>query len=75
VDAVKEAAKDLEFQAPGGLVKVDGENQHVYKTVRIGEVQGDGQIKELWNSGEPVKPDPFLNGFDWASGLAKSLGQ
>lgn len=75
VDAVKEAAKELEFQAPGGLVKVDGENQHVYKTVRIGEVQEDGQIKELWNSGEPVKPDPFLKGFDWASGLAESLGQ
>lgn len=72
---VKEAAKDLEFNAPGGLVKIDGENQHVYKTVRIGEIQTDGQIKELWNSGEPVKPDPYLKGFDWASDLASGLSQ
>lgn len=75
VAAVKEAAKDLEFNAPGGLVKIDGENQHVYKTVRIGEIQTDGQIKELWNSGEPVKPDPYLKGFDWASDLASGLSQ
>lgn len=71
VDAVKEAAKGLEFNAPGGLVKIDGDNQHVYKTVRIGEIQADGQIKELWNSGEPVKPDPYLKGYEWASSLSQ----
>lgn len=71
VEAVKEAAKGLEFQAPGGLVKIDGDNQHVYKTVRIGEVQPNGQIKELWNSGEPVKPDPYLKGYEWASELSQ----
>lgn len=71
VDAVKEAAKELEYKAPGGLVKIDGDNQHVYKTVRIGEIQADGQIKELWNSGDPVKPDPYLKGYEWASGLSQ----
>jgi urea transport system substrate-binding protein len=71
VEKVKEAAKDLEFQAPGGTVKIDGENQHVYKTVRIGEVQSDGQFKELWNSDSPVKPDPYLKGYDWASELSQ----
>lgn len=75
VDAVKEAAKGLEFDAPGGPVKIDGDNQHVYKTVRIGEIQSDGQIEELWNSGEPVKPDPFLKGYDWATDLSSGLAQ
>lgn len=56
VEKVREAAKGLEFDAPEGKVTVDGENQHIYKTVRIGEVQEDGQFKELWNSGDPVKP-------------------
>ncbi|MDC3415884.1 urea ABC transporter substrate-binding protein [Aquibacillus salsiterrae] len=75
VDAVKEAIKGLEYDAPGGPVKVDGDNQHVYKTVRIGEVGSDGQISELWNSGEPVKPDPYLETYDWASELSEALSQ
>ncbi|GLX70399.1 urea ABC transporter substrate-binding protein [Paenibacillus glycanilyticus] len=69
VDKVKAAAKDLEWDAPEGKVKIDGENQHIYKTVRIGEVQSDGQFKELWNSGSAVMPDPFLKGYDWAASI------
>ncbi len=69
VDKVKEAAKELEWEAPSGKVKIDGETQHIYKTVRIGEVQSDGQFKELWNSGEAVKPDPFLKNYDWATSI------
>lgn len=70
VEKVKAAAEGLEFDAPGGKVTVDGENQHIYKTVRIGEVQEDGQFKELWNSGEPVKPDPYLKTYEWGASLS-----
>jgi len=70
VDKVKEAAKELEWDAPEGKVKIDGETQHLYKTVRIGEVEPGGQFKELWNSGEPVKPDPYLKSFSWAATLS-----
>ena len=70
VDAVREAAKGLEFVGPGGKVTIDGDNQHIYKTVRIGQVQSDGQFLELWNSGEPVKPDPYLETYEWAAGLS-----
>lgn len=71
VDKVKQAAKGLEFNAPEGTVKIDGDNQHVYKTVRIGEIQADGQFKELWNSGKPVKPDPYLKAYNWANRLGQ----
>ncbi|WP_239618986.1 urea ABC transporter substrate-binding protein [Cohnella mopanensis] len=70
VDKVREAAKGIEFNAPEGKVTIDGENQHIYKTVRIGEIKADGQIVELWNSGGPVKPDPYLKTYDWAKGLS-----
>lgn len=70
VDKVKEAAKGIEWNAPEGKVTIDGDNQHIYKTVRIGEIQPDGMIKELWNSGSPVKPDPYLKGYDWAKDLS-----
>ncbi|MCK0470021.1 urea ABC transporter substrate-binding protein [Halalkalibacter sp. APA_J-10(15)] len=73
VDAVKEAAGGLELAAPGGMVIFDGDNQHVWKTVRIGEITSDGQFEEVWNSGEPVKPDPFLESYDWASDISSSV--
>jgi urea transport system substrate-binding protein len=70
VDKVKEAAKGLEFKAPEGTVKIEGENQHLWKPVRIGEVQADGSIKEIWSTAEAVKPDPYLKSYDWAKGLS-----
>lgn len=74
VAAVKEAARGLQFTAPGGPVTIHQENQHVAKTVRIGEVRPDGQIAEVWNSGQPVAPDPYLDGYAWAEGL-RNLAQ
>ncbi|AJY74926.1 urea ABC transporter substrate-binding protein [Paenibacillus beijingensis] len=70
VEKVKEAAKELEWDAPEGKVKIDGATQHLYKTARIGEVQSDGQFKELWNSGEALKPDPYLKSYPWAASLS-----
>lgn len=70
VDEVREAAKGIEFQAPEGMVKIEGENQHLWKTVRIGEVMPDGQFKEVWSTDGPLRPDPYLKQFDWAKGLA-----
>lgn len=70
VEKVKAAAKELEFKAPEGIVRIDGENQHLWKPVRIGEVQEDGSIKEIWNSGNAVKPDPYLKTYDWAKSLS-----
>ena len=70
VEAVRKAAGGISLDLPEGKVTIDGETQHVYKTARIGLIQPDGQIKEVWNSGEPVKPDPYLKGYPWAAGLA-----
>ena len=70
VDKVKEAAKGLEFKAPEGLVRIEGENQHLWKPVRIGEVQADGLIQEIWSTGEAVKPDPYLKSYEWAKDLS-----
>ena len=65
VDAVKKAAAGITFQAPEGLVTVDGDNQHIYKTVRIGKVNESGLIDEVRSTDEPVKPDPYLKEYDW----------
>jgi urea transport system substrate-binding protein len=70
VAKVKKASDGIELDAPEGKVTVDGTTQHVYKTARIGKVGSDGLIEEVWNSGKPIKPDPYLKGYDWASGLS-----
>jgi len=68
-------ASEVEIAAPGGPIKVDGETQHMYKTVRIGQIGEDGLITEVWASEGPVKPDPFLKAIPWAAGLAEKASQ
>ncbi|MFG1612598.1 urea ABC transporter substrate-binding protein [Nonomuraea wenchangensis] len=72
VEAVKKAAPGISLDRPEGKVTIDGENQHLYKTARIGIIQPDGLIKQVWDSGEPIKPDPYLKAYPWAAGLAAS---
>jgi urea transport system substrate-binding protein len=67
VAKVREGAKGIEMKAPGGMVKINGENQHISKTVRIGKARSDGMFDEVWNSGSPVVPDPFLKTYPWAA--------
>lgn len=69
VDKVKAAAKGIEFDAPEGNVKIDGENQHLYKKVRVGEIENNGMIKEVWGTDKAIKPDPYLKTYKWAKGL------
>ncbi len=66
---VRKSAKNIEFTAPSGKVKIDAKTQHTWKTVRIGKVRLDGQIEEIWNSGQPVGPDPFLKSYPWAAAM------
>ncbi|TDD51344.1 urea ABC transporter substrate-binding protein [Nonomuraea terrae] len=70
VEAVKKAAPGISLDRPEGKVTIDGDNQHMHKTARIGIIQPDGLIKQVWDSGEPIKPDPYLEGYPWAAGLA-----
>jgi urea transport system substrate-binding protein len=70
VEAVRKAAGGIQVTAPEGQVTVDADNQHVFKTARIGRVQPDGQITQVWDSGKPIEPDPYLKGYSWATGLS-----
>jgi urea transport system substrate-binding protein len=66
---IQAAAGGVSFNAPEGMVTVNGENHHIAKTALIGQIQPDGLIKTIWSSGEPIEPDPFLTSYDWAKGL------
>ena len=62
VGAVRRAIVDRSFRGPGGMVYVDGENRHAWKTVRIGRIRADGQFDIVWDSARPVQPEPFPAG-------------
>ncbi|WP_222865767.1 urea ABC transporter substrate-binding protein [Aeromicrobium senzhongii] len=62
---IQGAADGVTFEAPEGTVTVDGDNHHITKTGRIGEVQPNGLIDTVWESDGPIDPDPFLEGYDW----------
>lgn len=69
VETVRMAAKNLSYDAPEGSVKIDGENQHLQKQVRIGRIDSKGLIDEIWTNASAVRPDPYLSTYAWAKGL------
>jgi len=59
VRAIRRAIKDQSMNAPEGIVYIDGDTQHTWKSVRIGKIRGDGQFEIVWNSEKPVRPVPY----------------
>ncbi len=57
--AIRRAIKRQSFNAPGGMVYVEPENQHTWKIVRIGRIRADGQFDIVWTSEKPIRPVPY----------------
>jgi urea transport system substrate-binding protein len=75
VDDVRAALNtgEISYAAPEGTVTIDGPTQHTVKPVRIGKIREDGLIDTLFET-EPVVPDPYLCGYEWASVLTRPEG-
>ena len=69
VDDVRAALDGISIDAPEGTISIDGDTQHVVKTARVGQVNDEGLIDEIWTSDDPITPDPYLNEYDWATDL------
>ena len=63
VDKIQAAADGVTFEAPEGLVTVNGENNHITKTPRIGKINSNGLIDTVWSAPKAVEPDPFLTSY------------
>jgi urea transport system substrate-binding protein len=59
VRAIRNAIKRQSYDAPGGVVYVEPENQHTWKVVRIGRIRADGQFDVVWTSEKPIRPVPY----------------
>lgn len=47
------------LSAPEGVVSVDPVTRHTWNVARIGKARDDGQFDIVWDSGRPLKPEPF----------------
>lgn len=56
---------EISFDAPEGTVTIQGDNHHLVKPVRIGQVGDDGLINEIYAT-DPVAPNPYLSTYEWA---------
>jgi urea transport system substrate-binding protein len=59
-DAIREAVRGQEFDAPGGHVKVEPQNLHTWLTPRIAQWQADGQGKIIDAYPAPIMPLPYV---------------
>ncbi len=59
VSSVRRNLANQSFPAPEGIVSIDADNGHTWKTVLIGQIEDDGQFEIVWTSGRPLRPVPF----------------
>jgi urea transport system substrate-binding protein len=74
VDKVREAFKsNIEFDAPGGKVKLDPKTQHTYKPFLMGKIRDDKQF-DIVHKTALIEPVPYPEvafpgwGCDWTKG-------
>jgi urea transport system substrate-binding protein len=59
-DKVIAAMAGQTFPAPSGITsKMDEKNHHLWKSVFIGEIKGDGQFNVVWKTPGPVRAQPW----------------
>ncbi len=59
VTRVRKAILGQSLNAPEGVVSVDPETQHTWRSVSIGKIRPDGQIDLVWTSQKAIRPVPY----------------
>lgn len=75
---LRAALYGLAYEAPEGPVRIEPETQHTWKTARVGQFGKDNQFSILWNSEQPIRPEPFpatRSRDDWSKLLARRYEQ
>ena len=70
--AIREAVKGQTYDAPQGAVRIDPATLHMVQTSRVGRVDAEGHIVEVYHSLQPIVAEPFpasRSRADWVSFL------
>jgi urea transport system substrate-binding protein len=52
-------AEGIQFEAPGGTVRLDPRNHHLTKRCRVGRIRADRQFDIVYEAPRVLTPDPF----------------
>lgn len=64
----------VEWNAPGGPLRIDPKNQHTFHRFRLGRIRSDRQFDIVFESSGPIEPDPYPQvafpgwSCDWTAG-------
>jgi urea transport system substrate-binding protein len=58
-DQVRGQLAGRRYSAPQGWIRVDSNNQHMWKYIRVGQIREDGQFNLVWKSNVDMRPEPF----------------
>ena len=58
IPTIKTSLELDSLSAPEGIVAVDADTRHLWKTVRIGKARADGQFEIVWQSPRLIRPAP-----------------
>jgi urea transport system substrate-binding protein len=59
VHNIREAMRGQSLDAPEGVVSIDPETQHTWRSFFIGKIRADGQLNIVWTSQKPIRPVPY----------------
>ncbi|HEY9904185.1 MAG TPA: urea ABC transporter substrate-binding protein [Candidatus Sericytochromatia bacterium] len=59
VELLRQAAYGQTFEAPSGKISIE-QNNHLWKSCRIGKILPSGQFEIVFTSPSPIKPQPWL---------------
>lgn len=59
VGAIRHALPNQHFAAPGGAVRIDPENHHTWKIMRLARIGDAGQFSIVWSTERPIRPEPY----------------
>lgn len=58
-EAVLSAIRGMDYAAPEGLMHIDAENLHSWKTARIAQITPTGELSVEWTSETVLHPSPY----------------
>jgi urea transport system substrate-binding protein len=57
--AIRQAPRNVTFEAPEGPVRIDPANQRSWKIMRLGKIVDGGQFEVIRSSEQPIRPETF----------------
>ncbi|MDX8406606.1 MAG: urea ABC transporter substrate-binding protein [Mariprofundus sp.] len=58
-EVIRDMLHHQSLRAPEGIIAIDHDSQHTWKTARIGRLLANGQLAIRWTSEAHIAPEPF----------------